>query len=271
MRRPSLAAAGLLVVAVVVIALAVAYSRSSDSAPTLAELQTGVGRVETLNCDGTLLTVDGITPSGTGFLVGSRLVMTAEHGMYVGIDEPACKQRVRIGGETYQVTDAHVWGDSRSSDSYARLGIDIATLELDRNAEGHIFEFALDGAPRGTDVATIGFPLGGLLTVTRGTVTKNLIDRRVPSIAAKLDIQGGNSGGPIINDDGEVVSVVSRIVISGSLTDDGSNRNGGVDIGSWWGSDVLTDLCLTYPEAGVPGCSESDSGAPAKVPIRLEP
>ena len=229
-----------------------------------------MGRVETLKCDGSPFRVGGHAVAGSGFLIGSRVVMTAEHGMYVGLDEPACKMRVRFGRETYQVTSVRVWSDTKKSDGYGRLGIDLATLTLDRDADGHIFEFAPDGAPRGTKVATLGYPMGGPLKVTRGTVTKNLIDRKVPSIAAKIDIMGGNSGGPIFNDRGQVVSVVSRIVISGSLTSDGSNRNGGVDIRRWWGDNALSDLCLTYPDGGLPKCDDPNGGTTTKIPIALE-
>jgi len=259
------------VLVLAIIGIAVVRARSTDEAkPKLAELKTGVGRVEPLNCNGTALSVDGHAISGTGFLVGSRVVMTAEHGMYVEIDKPACKMRVRFGNETYDVAEVHVWGETKASDSYGRLGIDLATLTLDRDIEAHVFEFAPDGAPRGTKIATIGYPLGGPLTVTRGVVTKNLLDRKTPSIAAKLDVQGGNSGGPIINERGEVVSVVSRIVISGSLTKDGSNRHGGVDLRGWWGDNVLKDLCLSYPDAGLPDCDGADSGSPTKIAIKLE-
>ena len=265
---------GLAIVAAAIVAIAKAQTRSSSESkgatPTIEELKSGVGRVETLKCDGSPFRVGGHAVAGSGFLIGSRVVMTAEHGMYVGLDEPACKMRVHFGSETYQVTSVRVWSETKKSDSYERLGIDLATLALDRAADGHIFQFAPDGAPRDTNVATLGYPMGGPLKITRGTVTKNLIDRKTPSIAAKIDIMGGNSGGPIINDRGEVVSVVSRIVISGSLTSDGSNRHGGVDIRRWWGDNALSDLCLTYPDGGLPNCVGSSSGTTTKVPIALK-
>lgn len=238
----------------------------------MEELKTGVGKVETLNCDGSPVTVsDPVTGkarpvSGTGFLISPRVLMTAEHGMYVGIDEPVCKMRVRFGSETYPVTSVRVWGDRGQRDSYARSGVDLATLTLDRPVDDrHQFTFAANGAPTGTKVVTLGYPLGGPLKISRGTVTKNVVDYGVPSVAAKIDVQGGNSGGPIFNERGEVISTVSRVVISGSLTLDKSNRHGGVDIPRWWGESAWTDLCLAYPDGAIPDCDKNADGQPTKT------
>lgn len=259
-----------LALAAVVVAGTLAWARSGGDAepPTLEELKSGVGRVETLNCDGTPFTVNGHAASGSGFLVGSQVVMTAEHGMWVGLDEPACKMRVRFGKDTYAVTAVQVWSDRAGTDMLERRGIDLATLALERPVDGHVFRIARDGAPVGTRIATLGYPLGGPLKLTRGRVYKNVIDYETPSIAAKIDIDGGNSGGPIFNDQGEVLSVVSRIVISGSLTLDKSNRSGGVDLPRWWGKNAVPDLCATYPDGGLPGC-ESGTVRIAKVPVPL--
>lgn len=274
MRRPAILV-GLAIVAAAFVAIAIAQTRSGSESrggaiPTIEELKSGVGRAETLKCDGSPFRVGGHAVAGSGFLVGSRVVMTAEHGMYVGLDEPACKMRVRLGGETYQVTSVRVWSDTKKSDSYGRLGIDLATLTLDRDADGHIFELAPGEAPPGARVATLGYPMGGPLKIARGTVTHNVIDRKTPSIATTLDILGGNSGGPIFNDRGQVVSVVSRIVVSGSLTKDGNNRSGGVDLRRWWGDNALRDLCLIYPNHGLPDCDDSSSGTTTKIPIPLQ-
>ena len=251
----------------------VGLTRSDEVEPASLEvLETGIGKVETLNCDGTPFRVGGRAFSGTGFLVGSRLVMSAEHGMYVGPDRPACKMRVRFGSETYAVTSTRVWGEPGQDDAYERRGVDLATLTLARPVEDrHIFGFAREGAPTGTPITTIGHALGGPLRVSRGRVYRNVVDYEVPSIAATIDIDGGNSGGPLFNDHGEVLSVVSRIVISGSLTADGSNRNGGVDIPRWWGANAMLDLCRTHPGGDIPNCDEPDSSATAKTSVLLKP
>jgi serine protease Do len=250
-----------------------AQTRSAGEAdtPTLEELKTGVGRVEILNCDGTPLSFGGHDVAGSGFLIGSRVVMSAEHGMWIGQDQPACKMRVRFGDKAYPVTSVRVWGDPGQEDMYARRGVDVATLTVAKPVDGYLFRFAAEGAPVGTRVATLGYPLGGPLAVTRGEVTNNVIDYEVPSVAAKIDIEGGNSGGPIFSDEGEVISVVSRIVISGSLTADRSNRWGGVDIPRWWGADALADLCKTYPEGELPDCDDESGSDTQKASAVLLP
>ena len=265
----------LILIALAVVALVgvVVVTRSEEEASTATpeELRSGVGRVETLNCDGTPFVVGGHAASGSGFLIGSQVVMSAEHGMWVGLDEPACKMRVRFGDETYPVMSVRVWGEQNQNDFYARRGVDIATLTLGRPVDAHVFKLASEGAPVGTPIATLGYPMGGPLKITRGAVTKNVIDYEVPSIAAKINIEGGNSGGPILNNDGEVLGVVSRIVISGSLTEDKSNRWGGVDIPRWWRANAVADLCLTYPGGGIPECDDQSDTETTKRSVVLSP
>ncbi len=262
-----LAAAG---VAAVVIAQR--NSGADTAIPTVEELTSGVGRVETLKCDGSPFDIGGHAATGSGFLIGSRVVMSAEHGMWVAQDEPACKLQVRFGEETYAVTNVRVWGEPGQKDMYERRGVDLATLTLSRPVEGrHVFRFAFEGAPKGAPVSTAGYPLGGPLRVSRGTVYRNLTDYGVPAVATDLDIEGGNSGGPIFNDRGEVVSVVSRIVISGSLTPDTSNRHGGIDLPRWWGPDALADLCRVYGDGGIPNCGDQARSNASKASVVLLP
>jgi V8-like Glu-specific endopeptidase len=259
--------------AALVAATVIGLTRADDDVPpSLQELKSGIGKVETLNCDGTPFRAGGHAFTGTGFLVGSRVVMTAEHGMYVGHDQPACRMRVRFGSETYAVAATRVWGEPGQRDAYERRGVDLATLTLARRVQDrHIFAFAAEGAPIGTPLATVGHPLGGPLRVSRGRVYKNVIDYGVPSLAATIDIEGGNSGGPMFNSQGEVLSVVSRVVISGSLTADKSSRYGGVDIPRWWGLNAFLDLCRTHPDGDIPDCDGTSGSATTKTSVLLKP
>jgi V8-like Glu-specific endopeptidase len=250
---------------------AITQRGSDSSAPSLHDLKSGVGRVEILNCNGSQFSVSGHDVTGSAFLIGSRVLVSAEHGMWVGQDQPACKMRVRFGAKTYPVTNVRVWGNPSQKTMYERLGVDLATLALREAVDGYLFRFAGEGAPVGTQITALGYPLGGPLAETHGEITKTLPDRGVPSLAAKIDIQGGNSGGPILNEHGDVLSTVSRIVISGSLTDDGSSRWGGVDIPRWWGDSVYADLCRTYPEGGIPACEDAGDAAATKKDTVLLP
>ena len=247
----------LVIAAVAVAAVVIAQGRDGGTAsPTLEEAKTGVGRVETLNCDGTPFNVGGHDFTGSGFLIGSRLVMSVEHGMWVAQGRPACKMRVRFGDESYPVTNVRVWGEPGHKDMYERRGVDLATLTLARPVEDrHVFRLASEGAPKGASVSTAGYPLGGPLKVSSAPSTATSRTTAFPP-SPRIDIEGGSSGSPIFTDQGEVVSVVSRIVISGSLTRDKSNRNGGIDLPRWWGPDVLADLCRVYGDSGIPNCED---------------
>ena len=265
---------GLLVAGALAVTVIVQRDNETTKAvPTLEEVKSGVGRVETLNCDGTPVTFGDREATGTGFLIGSRIVMSAEHGMWVAQDEPACKMRVRFGDETYPVTNVRVWGEPGHKDMYERRGVDLATLTLARPVEnGHVFQLASEGAPKGAKVLTAGYPMGGPLKVSLGSIYRNLPDDYgVPAVATNLDIQGGNSGGPIFTERGEVVSVVSRIVVSGSLTLDKSSKSGGIDLPRWWGPDVIADLCRVYGDDDIPQCEEPSGAPTAKRSVVLRP
>lgn len=280
---------GLAVAATAVVAVVLVQTRSGDEGrpPSLDELKSGVGRVDILECDGTpfRFRLGGARRSrpvsGSGFLVGSRVVMSAEHGLWVDLrpDRPACKMHVRFGDQTYAVTGVYVWSERGERDRLERRKIDLMTLTLARPAVGHVFQFARVGAPVGTAVATLGYPGGGPLKLTRGEVTGNVIDDAIPSTAVKMKIEGGNSGGPIFNGRGEVLSVVSRLVIAGNVTADESNRCrrygvcsnwGGVDLPRWWRDGALPDLCSTYPRGGVPNCGEGGDAGRTKVSIEIQ-
>ena len=72
--------------------------------------------------------------------------------------------------------------------------------------------FAGDSAGLNADITIAGYPLHGLLgglNVTRGTVTAlNGIGGDETILQISAPVQRGNSGGPIVNDRGEVVGVV---------------------------------------------------------------
>ena len=204
--------------------------------------------------------------TGTGFLVGSRVVMTAEHGVWVRPDQRVCRMRVRLSGRWYEAEDMTAWSERGESD---RRGIDLATLRLFRAAPGHIFKIAPRSEPVGSAVAALGHPLGGPLSISRGVLTKKVVDYGKPQLAAKMKVEGGNSGGPIVNRRGEVLGVVQRIVVWANLSSDGHSRHGGIDLPRWWGASARSDLCRTYPDGGIPGCDPSSVGAATKVSIPL--
>jgi S1-C subfamily serine protease len=233
---------------------------------TFAQVASGVGLVEDLDCRGRPLRVSGHRVTGTGFLVGSRVVLTAEHGIRVGEHRSACRMRVRLSDRSYNVVDAKVWADRGKVE---RRGVDLATLRLSRPASGHVFEVARSGARVGSAVAALGYPLGLPLSFSQGVLRKKILDYGEPTLAAKMVIEGGNSGGPIIDGRGRALGVVQRIVVYANLTNDGTTLWGGIDLARWWGASARTDLCRAYPDGGIPDCDPSKVGPPTKLAIPL--
>ena len=240
---------------------------------TVAKVQSGVAVVEGLHCNGQPIRVRGLTATGSGFLVGRRLVMTAEHVVsdFISDHRRICRHRVWLGGSWYSVTRETVW--AQHGKEMDRRGIDVATFELARAAPGHLFQFARRGPQVGSTVAALGFPFGLPFSVAQGHVRREFLDYGIPTFASLIVIEGGNSGGPIINAKGEAVGIVSRIFPVTNPNAQGANLDGGIDLARWWGTDIVHDLCLAHPTAGVRGCAEATAGSTTsvKVPIDLPP
>lgn len=233
------------------------------------QLESGVALMEALDCQGKPLEVsDGLAKHrarGTGFLVGSRVLMGVEH-MIPTTPGVVCGYRARLGGRWYAVVDVKVWSERGEAD---RRGIDLATMTLADDAPGHVFEFAPMTEPAGGRLTVLGHPRGGPLRTTKALMAKKLLEYGKPTLAVKAtpQIEGGNSGGPILNDRGEVLSVVSRLVVWPNLSPDGIGRSGGIDIPRWWGESVHGDLCRTYPDGGIPDCDGAAAGEHGKVAV----
>lgn len=139
---------------------------------------------------------------GSGFLVSEDgLVMTNNH-----VVTGAGTLNVYIGGDQGQETRATVLGASEC--------LDLAVIQLEGN--GFPFLDWHDGDIKtGLDVYSAGYPLGAAeeFTLTRGIVSKD--DFPLDTQWASLDhviehdarIRGGNSGGPLVDQDGALVGV----------------------------------------------------------------
>jgi hypothetical protein len=245
---------------------------ASPALQSFDSVKSGVALMEALDCDGKPVVVsDGVNEHrvrGTGFLVGPRLLMGVEH-MVPSTPGVVCGFRARLGGRWYDVQEVRVWSERGESD---RRGIDVATATLASDAPGHLFRFASESVPVGTTLTLLSHPLGGPLREARAVVTKKPSDYGKPTIAARVtpDVQGGESGGPLLNERGEVVSVLARIVTTANLTPDGRHHHGGIDIPTWWGEAVKSDLCRAHPEGGIPDCDTVAGSEPVKTPVRVK-
>ncbi len=138
--------------------------------------------------------------SGTGFLISAEgLIVTNQH-----VVEGAGSLNVYIEGEE-RPKNARILGVSECDD--------LAVLDLE--GDGYPFlDWYRDEAEPGLDAWAAGFPLGDPeYSLTRGSVVKAEADGDTNwssieyTIEHDANIQPGNSGGPLVSDDGRVIGV----------------------------------------------------------------
>lgn len=155
--------------------------------------KTSVVKFEGIGCGGVV--------SGSGFIVSSDLVATNAH-VVAGVSP------LYVRDANGQHTASVVWFDPE---------LDFAVVRVN-NLAGAPLLIKNDTVDNGTNGAVLGYPGGGPLTAGgaqvldhflargRDIYNKNVTERQVYSLAAK--VIPGNSGGPVIADDGTVVGVV---------------------------------------------------------------
>lgn len=153
----------------------------------------------------------GFSGSGTGFIISADgIVVTNQH-----VVDGAGSLQVYVEGED-RPKNARILGVSECDD--------LAVLDLD--GEGYPFLSWYDEAPQpGLDAWAAGFPLGDPeYSLTRGSIVKAEADGDTSwsSIEFTLEhdanIQPGNSGGPLVSEDGRVLGVNYSHVDAGTGT-----------------------------------------------------
>lgn len=236
---------GLLVIALGLFALAPGrLSAAPEVSPGLFdEVSTGVALIHTFTCNGTPI------GQGSGFLVGTSVVMTARHVM-IG----ACRAKIAVDADTFTVTHWSSWHGGGASASAA----DVATLKLDHpvSEDGYIFRVRSSLPPLGANVGAVGYPLGNRLSLNQGKLIRRWTINRAPVIAVRMLGAEGGSGSAFIDDEGRVVGILQ--IGLGGKDILGQRTSGvllGLDLVRWWGPNARLDLCRAYPHGGIAGCT----------------
>lgn len=146
----------------------------------------------------------GQSVQGSGWVADTRLVVTNAH-----VVAGAGYLSAQIAGDVAEYPASIRYFDAIN---------DVAVLEVDNlPSTTPILQLGAD-AGAGQDVAVAGFPSGGAYTLTPGRVSSTR-DIYLPDIfragsasrsvsGLRADVRPGNSGGPILNRDGQVVSMI---------------------------------------------------------------
>lgn len=159
-------------------------------------MSTGVVRIDAEDCDSGY--------AGSGFLIGDNLVATVAHV----IEDDGI---IAVTSPTEHITTAAtVIGISHDHD--------VALLRTSSPLPGHRFSFASGYPEQSSDLMAIGFPLGGAMQPTKGTVTALhqhvVVDgdgqpdyHLSDAVITDAVLNPGNSGGPWLSPDGRVIAL----------------------------------------------------------------
>ncbi|MDD0858620.1 serine protease [Arthrobacter alpinus] len=149
-----------------------------------------MARVSVTGCD--------FASVGSGFQVDDTHIVTAAH-----VVEGVAGITVGING---QVVTATIQGMNKAED--------VALLETAAPITGHNFTFAVEDPPEGTSIGVLGFPQGENFTAVTGAISALNVqngpafDGTGHILQTAAAINGGNSGGPVVSIDGNVVGIV---------------------------------------------------------------
>ena len=141
-----------------------------------------------------------------------------------------------IDDDGYVLTNAHVVWDVNFVDIYSVSGhsfgqvvgrdeeIDLALIKLEPNELKPVILGNSDTLRQGDDVFTLGFPFGIKADVSfkEGTISRTIEDGDYTYLETSAEIHPGNSGGPLVNDQGEVVGINTAVL---------GNSIGGITVG----------------------------------------
>ncbi len=144
--------------------------------------------------------------------------------------------------------DVYVWSGKKLFPAIVIAsdpGNDIAVVEAPDLSVRKIARFRNDGPQLGEDIMVAGFPyatmLGGSLKTTFGNVSSVIgLENNASDLQISAPIQPGNSGGPIVDQSGAVVGVVTSSINNEYLL------SGGGNIGQLMNFGVKSDVVVVF-------------------------
>lgn len=152
-------------------------------------------RIRALGCDRLGL--------GSGFVLPGNLVVTNRHV----VEDP---REVSVNTWDGRSLRAEVTG--------VAVDTDLAILRLGEAVDLPVADLSEDVVEPGEPVIAVGYPGGGPATVSTGEVVSliegELLDEPADVIRVDAEIRQGNSGGPLLDEDGSVIGVVFALDIT---------------------------------------------------------
>jgi hypothetical protein len=154
-------------------------------------------------------TACGLGVQGSGWVAADGVVVTNAH-VVAGQDDTT----VQVGGDGSELDAQAIWFDARNDVAVLRVPGIAGTPALRRR----------DGAPEGTAGAVLGFPengpyvvqparLGATSTVlTQDAYGRGPVRRAITSLRGR--VRSGNSGGPMVDAQGRVVTTIFAATVS---------------------------------------------------------
>jgi S1-C subfamily serine protease len=134
---------------------------------------------------------------GSGFVLPGGVVVTNRH----------------VVGEPREIT-INTWDGRRFDADVTGIALDsdLAILRLDDDVDLPVAELRTTPVERGEPVVVVGYPEGGPATVTTGRVvglvSGELLGEPADVIRIDAEIRPGNSGGPVLDEQGRVIGIV---------------------------------------------------------------
>ncbi len=207
------------------------YSYQAPSTPKASKQDTILTNSDKVSAD--TLRLAKASPNGAK-LKREAIIKRCIDGSVSVINDDSHGSGFFISNAGYIVTNEHVVGDAKTVDIRLSGGIkikgtvlrsnpkyDLALIKVDGDGFNALPIGNADSTSIGADVFAIGTPFSTELsaTVTRGIISGKREANGVRLLQSDVAVNSGNSGGPIINEKGEVIGVtaskLSRIGIEG--------------------------------------------------------